>query len=322
MDATEILRNHSALKVRKEASIERLKTVRERLDAHPLLGKTALTLYCAGSLARREIGKKSDLDVFMISPDHGSSLSRLDEIELFGALIDFNRALDFEEFSNDGRYPRIYALDDMSKKTGTPLDDSENLFTARMLLILESDYLNNEDAYRRCIQLIADNYFRDKRGKKGFKPLFLLNDVLRYWRTLCLNYEERRYDPSKAWRKKNVNLKFARKLTVFGTVLPMTAGPMETPEKFVRLTSMSPIQRFAEGLSQIGDASLESEFQHFLDIYEELLRWKELENPEAYLEGGSEKKRVRENDQFFSSYIYRAVTHKAVPEEFRRFLVI
>lgn len=320
--ATEILAAHEALGQRSRSSIDRLKTVRERLKEHRLLGKTDLTLYCAGSLARREIGEKSDLDIFMISSDQRSSISRLGEFELFGALIEFNRTLRFEEFSNDGRYLRIYPLDEMTKKTGTPFDDSENLFTARMLLMLESDYLNNEEAYRKCIDQIAKNYFRDKRGKKGFRPLFLLNDVLRYWRTLCLNYEERRVDPSKAWRKKNVNLKFARKLTVFGTVLPVIAGSIDTPDKLVQITSMSPIQRFAQGISFINDDRLTSEFGQFLDVYEEFLRWKELDNPEEFLEGGSEKVRVRENDQFFSDYIFRSLTHAAVPEEYRRFLVI
>ena len=45
---------------------------------------------------------------------------------------------------------------------------------------------------------------------------------------MCLNYELIRDDPKKPWRKKNINLKFSRMLTVFGTVLPIIAKPATT----------------------------------------------------------------------------------------------
>ncbi len=142
---------------------------------------------------------------------------------MLATAIDINRELKYESFSNDGEYLKIHSLDYMLETLGAPQDDSENLFTTRMLLLLESRCVFNEPVYDNAISTILDHYFRDNRGKASFRPLFVLNDILRYWRTLCLNYELTRDDPDKPWRKKNINLKFSRMLTIFGTVLPLIA---------------------------------------------------------------------------------------------------
>ena len=72
----------------------------------------------------------------------------------------------------------------MLEALGGPQDDSENLFTARMLLLLEARCVCNQPLYDDIVDKILKHYFRDSRGKSTFRPLFLLNDLLRYWRTL------------------------------------------------------------------------------------------------------------------------------------------
>ncbi len=215
---------HEGLAARRRRSAEQLHQVAQTFGASTFLDGLPISIFCAGSLARQEIGAHSDLDVFVTARRDPRLESRLCEYTLFAEVININnKELRLPEFSNDGQYLKICFVDDLKRLTGAPTDDSENIFTTRMLLLLESVPVLHGNTYQRHLKDIADHYYRDDRGKRTFRPLFLLNDLLRYWRTLCLNYEERRNDDTKKWRKKNVNLKFSRMVTVFSTVLPITA---------------------------------------------------------------------------------------------------
>jgi hypothetical protein len=282
----------------------------------------AIVVFCAGSIARLEAGKHSDLDFFVIADREPALERHLFELTLFGELIAANAALGFPEISNDGEYLKLHFIDDLIAKAGMARDDSDNLFTARMLLLLESQPIINNDAYGRHIQDVLTLYFRDKQSKRSFRPLFLLNDLLRYWRTLCLNYEARRHDPTKHWRKKNINLKFSRKLTVFATILPMIARPLDSVEELCALCKQAPLQRLAAGLDELKDSSLHEDWGKVLDIYERFLQWKEDADTDKYLADGEHKNEVEANAATFSAFLYRALMNEKIPSEYRRYLVI
>jgi hypothetical protein len=223
--------------------------------------------------------------------------------------------------SNDGQFLKVYSLEDMLKSLGAPQDDSENSFTARMLLLLESKSVWNDDIFEDATKQIVEHYFRDCRGKRTFRPLFLLNDLLRYWRTLCLNYEMIRDDRNRPWRKKNINLKFSRMVTVFGTVLPLIAMPMDNANAILELTKKSPLERFAYGLDLVGDRELLREFWQFLDDYEGFLTWKERLGEGMLVENGLDAE-SRAAAGRFSDFIYRTLSHDKIEAEYRRYLIL
>jgi hypothetical protein len=176
--------------------------------------------------------------------------------------------------------------------------------------------------YEKHLTEILQHYYRDEHGKKSFRPLFLLNDLLRYWRTLCLNYEARRHDPQKPWRKKNVNLKFSRMVTVFSTVLPLVIRPLRTPDEMYGLCRMTAFDRLASAIDLLADEKLESEWPKIVDLYEEFLCWKEDNDLERHLGDGPGKSIVGENARKLSDFLYSALTHERIPPEFRRYLVL
>lgn len=286
------------------------------------LSELPIAVFCAGSLARRELGSHSDLDVFVTADDDRRLRSRLCDYTLFAEVIQANRNLDLPEFSNDGQYLKIYFVSDLKRLTGSPTDDSENLFTTRMLLLLESAPILHADTHRRHLVQIVEHYYRDDRGKRTFRPLFLLNDLLRYWRTLCLNYEERRHDTSKSWRKKNVNLKFSRMMTVFSTVLPLTVEVVNTSEDLVNLCGMPALERMATALDRLDDPDLTARWPGILDLYEEFLTWKEADNFDQFLEDGPAKQRVEQNAEVLSIFIYDALTHDKIRADLKRYLIL
>jgi len=188
--------------------------------------------------------------------------------------------------------------------------------------MLESKPILNDDIYEQCLEKILNHYYRDQTGKRSFRPLFLLNDILRYWRTLCLNYEERRHDPNRPWRKKNVNLKFSRMLTVFSTILPLIVKPITSPFQFKNLCRKTPLERLAFGVEELHDDSLEGEWEEVLNIYESFLTWKEDDEVEKYLKEGEHKETIRSHAEKFSSFLYKVLSHPNIPMEYRRYLVL
>lgn len=278
---TNAFEEHAAIQERMQQSRSKLGEIRTRASKYDSLNNTRLCIFAAGSLGRLESGMNSDFDVFMLAHDPArrekdlNSVTRLEEYEVFSSLIQINQELNFPRFSGDGRFLKTYEVDEMIKATGSPQDDSENLFTARMLLLLESQPIANEALYSSGIEDVISNYYRDGRGRDDFRPLFLLNDILRYWRTLCLNYEVYRGDPERPWFKKNLNLKFSRKLTIFSTVFAIMAELANDQVSFNQLCNLTPLERLAKALDAIEDPNLLAGFKQFLNDYEVFLRGKD-----------------------------------------------
>lgn len=85
--------------------------------------------------------------------------------------------------------------------------------------------------------------------ERNFRPIFLVNDILRYWKTLCLNYENKRNirssDPAVKNKNhlRNLKLKFSRLLTCYSAVIPLCARRSATREDILHLIRKSPIER-------------------------------------------------------------------------------
>jgi hypothetical protein len=317
-DFLKLLADHPAMSKRRSDSEERLSQARELVLSAPFFKDPGLTVFLAGSIGRMDVGGRSDFDPFIVSiKDFGDD----GEKELVNMLDIVNERLGYEPFSNR-RYIKVYRLPELLTHTGSPQDDSENSLTARMLLLLESTYLANQDAYRTVRDQILSQYFRDERGKESFRPLFLLNDVLRYWRTLCLNYEDLRHDPDRPWWKKNANLKFSRMVTVFSTVAALTTADLRGKTEFEPICGLTPLERLATALNALGDQNLAEQFSQFLDDYEAFLGWKETEHPPGPLGEKDFKASITASADRFSDFLYEVVTHEKIPRTRRKYLVI
>lgn len=308
---------HDTALPRLENSQIALQKIREDLAARPVLSTDRFAVYAVGSHGRREVGAKSDLDIFVIASGPSTEVAQLDRYEVFAALIEANRTLKYPPFSGDGRFLSIYGVETLLASTGSPTDDSENCFTARLLMLLESAPLTNDVLFNSAVNRICQNYYRDQKGRKDFKPLYLLNDLLRYWRTLCLNYEQHRSDRGRPWWKKNVNLKFARRMTVFSMVSILVAELANTPEDLMRLVGIRPIERFAIVLDLLQPKEINPDrFSAFLADYELFLTEKELGANSA-----SEHRVLAEAELRFKRFIAELLSSQALKEELRHYLI-
>jgi hypothetical protein len=227
---------------------------------------------------------ESDIDLFFLHEGQ-EAMSYLTFIQVAARLIEVTTTMDFPPFSGDGRYLEALDVDRMERVLGSREDDSTNTFTARMLLLLESQPVSEESRYGRLIEEIVGFYYRDYDGHEhDFVPTFLLNDILRSWRTLTLNYEHDRQqvrrcpvgpeqDLAKAKSSlKNFKLKVSRLATCYSMVVHLAcADAPVTQEQVVQLCRMTPQERFAalRGRTADADAVLEdlvARYERFLDL--------------------------------------------------------
>lgn len=317
--AQSVLSSHVDMARRRKSSIEQLERLRVAFSREEVLRNANVTVFAAGSLGRLEAGANSDLDIFVVA--RPNSLGRLGEVRLLSKIADLNDELGFPPFSDEMRYMKVYDSGQLVKDTGKPRDDSENSFTTRMLLLLESAPLINQELYYNLMAEVCENYFRDNKGKKDFRPLFLINDLLRYWRTLCLNYEQCREDPGKPWRKRNMNLRFSRLTTVFATVALLMIDRPAKAREFIDHTSLTPVERLASAVEKLGDTDLQDEFENFLDHYSSFLRIKDSSNPERLLTKGGTKEKVRVSADAVAGLFHRIFGHHSL-EDYSRYLVL
>lgn len=109
-------------------------------------------------------------------------------------------------------------------------------------------------------------------------------------------------------------------LTVFGTVLPLVARPTDSVSTLEDLCTKTPLERLATGLDDLGDKDLTHRWRRILDIYEEFLSWKEKNDVETFLT--QQKEVVNDRAKELSTFLYDALTHRNVPGDFRRYLIL
>lgn len=247
-------------KRRKQTEI-RIAELRRRLKSAEKIAAGKASVYATGSFGRGEASPHSDLDLFIVGRRNGvpdsagiehSLLKNLDDIRVKAELIEVSRKMGFPEFSGDGQYLTHYSVHDFTKTLGTPEDDVTNTFTARLLLLLESQPLIEQSVYDDVIQEVIAAYWRDYADhKSNFMPAFLANDILRLWRTFCVNYEartKRAPDQEKAKGKiKNYKLKHSRLLTCFSGLLYLLAiyrlSNAVSPSDALDMVKKTPTQR-------------------------------------------------------------------------------
>lgn len=278
----------SFLAERKELSARRLEELTRRLRVCPVVNKQRrLCIYVCGSYGRLEASSTSDLDLFLVNNDLRTkvSVSRLDEILVRAEIIKTARDMQFPEFSNDGEYLQTHSLNSILTELGGRVDDYQNYFTARLLLLLESRPIHGDKTYSLILHKIIEAYYRDYHDHEvNFRPIFLLNDITRFWKTLCLNYEHRRNrkqkDPIKKSKHhlRNLKLKFSRMLICFSMAIPLAVRPSTSPEDVLGLVRLTPFER----LETV--ARTESEQQKIRDLRQAYVWFlREIEDPDAIL---------------------------------------
>lgn len=288
----------SVVAARQQFSRKRLGDVASALaDADGEFG-SCCCVYATGSYGRGEATRFSDLDLFILGltkPKEPVSdqqppeplLSRLDQICLKRDLIRATRELGLPEFSGDGEYLQHYTVHQLTTAIGARDDDSANTFTARLLLLLESRPVLGGAVHTQSVADVIDAYYLDYDDHADrFEPVFLINDILRLWRTFCVNYEHRtrpsrprtaraEEDPERKAKRKNKHYKLthSRMMTCYSAVASLLdvfeRQKTVKKEDVEAMAKDSPLHRLA-GL-RLARPAVEPQVQAVLDHYQRFL---------------------------------------------------
>ncbi len=270
------------LERRRAETAERIKKLRQELSVAEKLCGENVCVYVTGSFSRGEASRHSDLDLFIAGQGtcEKPALGKLDEILIKADLIEATRNLGIPEFSAGGEYLIHYTVGELVDTLGKPQDDASNTFTARLLLLLESFPLLGEAAYRKITNDVISAYWKDYQDHKNdFMPAFLANDILRMWRTFCVNYEaftQSEPPERKAKRKlKNFKLKHSRLLTCYSALLHLLAlyskNGTVSPTDTVNMIQLTPTQRLEWLTSQPELVDVHPKIEDLIKCYEEFL---------------------------------------------------
>jgi hypothetical protein len=126
-----------------------------------------------------------------------------------------------------------------------------------MLLLLESRCLFGRPAYNDIVARILERYWSAEH--QSWLPYFLINDLVRYWKTLCLNYEIRPKDDSRGRRHLDVlKLRYSRMWTCFSGLAYLLAGVEGSAIARTRVETMvsaTPVERMLDIAERRASAS-------------------------------------------------------------------
>jgi hypothetical protein len=202
-----------------------------------------------------------------------------------------------------------------------------------LLLLLESRPLLDSEVYREVIADVIAAYWRDYEDHKtNFAPAFLANDILRLWRTFCVNYEARTArvpEKEKAKGKlKNYKLKHSRLLTCYSALLHLLAvyGSHQTviPADVMAMIDLTPTERLEWLLRRSDLTHAHHTVGKLLDQYEHFLKTTNAEEEELVRQFMDKKtsRSYMQDAYHFGDLVFDALTAIGNGKRFHRLLVV
>jgi hypothetical protein len=186
---------------------------------------TDADLVVFGSIARDECTSGSDVD-WTLLVDGQANADHLNMAHFIEVALD---EAELAKPGTTGMFGQITFSHDLIHYIGGE-DDSNHNLSRRILLLLESDRISLDNihsgtAYDRVLVGIIQQYIDNDSGftassTKERVPRFLLNDIVRFWRTMCVDFaHKQREQKGKKWALRNIKLRMSRRLIFIKGVL-------------------------------------------------------------------------------------------------------
>lgn len=115
---------------------------------------------------------------------------------------------------------------------------------------------------------IVELYIKDSVSDHNLSK-FLLNDIIRYYRTICTDYEFKVNEQEKSWGVRKIKLRFSRKILYFsGLIMVAKTCSMSRDNKIeetLTLLSLPPIARIESICGKVKSEEMLTYYSEFLD---------------------------------------------------------
>lgn len=254
--------NYPGIKEAWTYSNEKISELRAAVAKSRKIDKS-VSVVTVGSFARREASRCSDLDFFIISD---KTISEDDSRVMCEEMSRIAKRLGIRDPSPGGAFAQCTTGSALLSKIGGASDSNKSL-TLRMLFLLESEWLSGQDYYEKTFKDAVIRYIGDLITQHQL-CLFLLNDIIRYYRTICVDFEQKTSGTGgKSWGDRNIKLMFSRKLLYFIGIISVAETAQHTCEKKREILAdclrKTPIERIAM-VCQIHSAQVLDRYDGFL----------------------------------------------------------
>ncbi len=226
------------------------------------LASLPLDVVAFGSYARDEASGESDFDYLVIAhglcDDPTATRLLLKQADLLrhpepdSILFEPGPGTARKEIAgpgSTGMFGRVVSAPDLVERIGLEQDTNQS-HTVRMLLLQESTSLLAEDRHEHLVRVMIRRYLADYPTGKTGPPRFLLSDVLRYWRTVSVDYAAKRYEQiSPEWGLRYLKLVLSRKIAYAGTLASLLLcdeGTRADEDYLYGQFAMPPLARLAQ----------------------------------------------------------------------------
>ncbi len=173
---------------------------------------SVVTVAMAGSIGRLEASDQSDADYIMIVR------KKEDGERNIGIMNTYLRGLQLSTPNPKGVFATARTIDELISEAGTA-GESLDILGKRMLLLLESRAVYSDAGYRETIDTVLNRYATYLMTEPTKEFVFLLNDLIRYFRFICVNYESNFRRENEKWCIRNVKLRHSRVVMYAGLLL-------------------------------------------------------------------------------------------------------
>lgn len=258
-----------------EKRTEAVDAAREYLRQVGMAGQHNLDIVAFGSIARDEMAPGSDFDWLIVARRFSEDPD--DFVHMKKAAREARSAIAADDHGSSGLFGTVVGSTELVNSIG--LEGDTNLTHTRRILILEESIsLLEHDRHRELRAAITARYLHDQAARRGTVPRFLLNDVVRYWRTVAVDYQAKRWQEveGEKWGLRLLKLRSTRKLTFAGTLvsllLPALRGERPNAETLAEQWQMPPLARLAQLHELVGDEG-RTQLRLVLDLADRFAGW-------------------------------------------------
>jgi predicted nucleotidyltransferase len=244
-----------------------------------------------GSFARGELTPGSDIDWSLLI-DGPADPEHLRIVREVGRHLD---SLQLREPGTTETFGTQASSHELIQYIGGLNDTNQNL-TRRILLLLESRAVTNSIVRDRVLRGVLNRYIVSDASVSWYTrpdqviPRFLLNDIVRFWRTLAVDYAAKRWEQAdRKWALRNVKLRMSRKLLFVSGLLLCFSFELHPPEDreeilsdtammsprladfLLRQSSLTPLDLLSRELLRVGRSEVVTDVMDSYDAFLSLL---------------------------------------------------